>query len=94
MLSKVQIRFLNLYPSFDLLSNRPSGNLIASTERRPNKHEVIFFEKNGLRHGEFTLPFGVKEVKVTLIHFLRILFSCLRFYSSDMVLLGTVCKKN
>lgn len=32
--------------------------------RKPNRHEIIFFEKNGLRHGEFTLPFGVKEVEV------------------------------
>lgn len=47
------------------LAWRPSGNLIASTMRRPNKHEVIFFEKNGLRHGEFTLPFGVNDVQVT-----------------------------
>ncbi|OWF47940.1 putative elongator complex protein 1 [Mizuhopecten yessoensis] len=46
------------------LTWRPSGNLIASTLRRPNKHEVIFFEKNGLRHGEFTLPFGVNDIQV------------------------------
>ena len=46
------------------ISYRPSGNLIASTQRRPNKHDVIFFEKNGLRHGEFTLPFKPKETKV------------------------------
>ncbi|KAJ8304476.1 hypothetical protein KUTeg_018059 [Tegillarca granosa] len=46
------------------LAWKPSGSLIASTIRRPNKHEVIFFEKNGLHHGEFTLPFGVKDVKV------------------------------
>ncbi|KAK3098402.1 hypothetical protein FSP39_019180 [Pinctada imbricata] len=46
------------------LAWRPSGNLIASTQRRPNKHDVVFFEKNGLRHGEFTLPFGVKDTLV------------------------------
>ncbi|KAK7492537.1 hypothetical protein BaRGS_00016203 [Batillaria attramentaria] len=44
---------------------KPSGSLVASTQRKPNKHDVVFFEKNGLQHGEFTLPFGVKEVKVT-----------------------------
>jgi elongator complex protein 1 len=33
---------------------RPSGNLIASVQQS-NKHQVIFFEKNGLRHGEFDL---------------------------------------
>ncbi|KAJ3312662.1 hypothetical protein HDV04_002804 [Boothiomyces sp. JEL0838] len=37
------------------LSWRPSGNLIASTQVLPNKHDVVFFEKNGLRHGEFSL---------------------------------------
>ena len=34
---------------------RTSGNLIASSQRKPNKHDVVFFEKNGLQHGEFTL---------------------------------------
>ena len=43
---------------------RPSGSLIASSQRKPNKHDIIFFEKNGLKHGEFTLPFTIKEVKV------------------------------
>eukprot|EP00118_Oscarella_pearsei_P010640 m.66422 g.66422 ORF g.66422 m.66422 type:complete len:1299 (+) comp35387_c1_seq2:23-3919(+) len=43
---------------------RPSGNLIACTQRKPHRHDVIFFERNGLKHGEFTLPFGQKEVKV------------------------------
>ena len=42
-----------------LLSWRPSGNLLTSTERRrigrTVKHEVVFFERNGLRHGEFLL---------------------------------------
>ncbi|RHZ45275.1 hypothetical protein Glove_682g24 [Diversispora epigaea] len=37
------------------LSWRPSGNLIASNQKFPDKHEIIFFEKNGLRHGEFSL---------------------------------------
>ncbi|KAF9047491.1 pol II transcription elongation factor [Panaeolus papilionaceus] len=47
------------------LSWRPSGNLIASTQRfgyegggagREGRHDIIFYERNGLRHGEFTLP--------------------------------------
>ncbi|MEE6508366.1 hypothetical protein FKM82_020719, partial [Ascaphus truei] len=46
------------------LSWKPSGSLIASTQTKANKHDVIFFEKNGLVHGEFTLPFGKGEVKV------------------------------
>lgn len=40
---------------FDLVTSRPSGNLITSTQRLPQKHDVVFFEKNGLRHGEFSL---------------------------------------
>lgn len=43
---------------------KPSGSLIASTQRKPNKHDVVFFERNGLLHGEFTLPFGKDQVKV------------------------------
>ena len=43
---------------------RPSGNLIASTQRLPHRHDIVFFERNGLRHGEITLPFGPKQVQV------------------------------
>ncbi|KAJ9594733.1 hypothetical protein L9F63_013943, partial [Diploptera punctata] len=46
------------------LSWRPSGNLIATSQRLPNKHIIAFFEKNGLRHGEFSLPFGQNECKI------------------------------
>ncbi|KIJ66069.1 hypothetical protein HYDPIDRAFT_174791 [Hydnomerulius pinastri MD-312] len=44
---------------------RPNGGLIASTHkevrsgpnntRKSGKHDVVFFERNGLRHGEFSL---------------------------------------
>lgn len=37
------------------LSWRPAGNLIAGIQRRSDRVDVIFFERNGLRHGEFTL---------------------------------------
>lgn len=37
------------------LSWRPSGNLIAGIQRLPEKTDVVFFERNGLRHGQFTL---------------------------------------
>lgn len=46
------------------LSWRPSGNLITGTQRfgfegggagKDTRHDVVFFEKNGLRHGEFGL---------------------------------------
>nr|XP_019938997.1 PREDICTED: elongator complex protein 1 [Paralichthys olivaceus] len=43
---------------------KPSGSLIASTQRHPNKHSVVFMEKNGLLHGEFTLPFSKDQAKV------------------------------
>ncbi|KAG8593890.1 hypothetical protein GDO81_000980 [Engystomops pustulosus] len=46
------------------LSWKPSGSLIASSQTKPNKHDVVFFEKNGLLHGEFTLPFAKGEVQV------------------------------
>lgn len=35
--------------------NRPSGNLIVSSQRLPHRHNIVFIERNGLRHGEFTL---------------------------------------
>ncbi|KAJ3362869.1 hypothetical protein GGF32_005270 [Allomyces javanicus] len=38
-----------------VLAWRPVGNLIASSQRLPNKHQIVFFEPNGLRHGEFAL---------------------------------------
>lgn len=47
------------------LSWKPSGNLIASTRKLPNKHTVALFEKNGLLHREFTLPFSTKNVQVS-----------------------------
>jgi elongator complex protein 1 len=46
------------------LAWRPSGNLIAGTQRfgfegggagREGRHDIVFFERNGLRHGEFGL---------------------------------------
>ncbi|XP_028315057.1 elongator complex protein 1 isoform X2 [Gouania willdenowi] len=43
---------------------KPSGSLIASTQRQPNKHSVVFMEKNGLLHGDFSLPFSRDQAKV------------------------------
>ncbi|KAH8691783.1 IKI3 family-domain-containing protein [Phaeosphaeriaceae sp. PMI808] len=45
------------------LSWRPSGNLIAGIRRSSNKIEVVFFERNGLRHGQFDLRFTQEEMK-------------------------------
>ncbi|XP_078730604.1 elongator complex protein 1 [Lampetra fluviatilis] len=41
-----------------------SGSLIASSQRKPGRHDVVFLERNGLAHGEFTLPFGRDDMQV------------------------------
>ncbi|RMZ88339.1 hypothetical protein DV736_g4424, partial [Chaetothyriales sp. CBS 134916] len=45
------------------LSWRPYGNLIAATKRSTEKVEVVFFERNGLRHGEFDLRLSVNDMQ-------------------------------
>lgn len=45
------------------LSWRPSGNLIAGLRRLNDKIEVVFFERNGLRHGQFDLRFTTPELE-------------------------------
>ncbi|KAF2872371.1 IKI3 family-domain-containing protein [Massariosphaeria phaeospora] len=45
------------------LSWRPSGNLIASIRRSPDRAEVVFFERNGLRHGQFDLRCAGDELQ-------------------------------
>ncbi len=37
------------------LSWRPAGNLMAAVQRCADRVDVVFFERNGLRHGQFTL---------------------------------------
>jgi elongator complex protein 1 len=44
-----------------------SKALITSSTHKANKHEIIFYERNGLSHGSFTLPFTPKEFKVNNI---------------------------
>lgn len=46
------------------LSWRPSGNLIASVQRLDDRMDVIFFERNGLRHGQFTLRLSQEEMNI------------------------------
>ena len=43
------------------LSWRPSGNLIAGIQRLEDRIDVVFFERNGLRHGQFTLRLSKDE---------------------------------
>ena len=51
-----------------VISWKYSKSLIASSIYRLNKHEVIFFERNGLAHGGFTLPFALNQMKVMGIY--------------------------
>ncbi|KAH7311658.1 elongator complex protein [Stachybotrys elegans] len=44
------------------MSWRPAGNLIASVQRRSDRTDVVFFERNGLRHGEFTLRSSLQPI--------------------------------
>ncbi|RPA90649.1 IkappaB kinase complex, IKAP component [Choiromyces venosus 120613-1] len=44
------------------LSWRPVGNLMAGIQRFPERLDVVFFERNGLRHGEFTLRIPTDKV--------------------------------
>lgn len=44
------------------LSWRPAGNLIAGIQRLPDRIDVVFFERNGLRHGQFSLRLTPSEL--------------------------------
>jgi elongator complex protein 1 len=44
------------------LSWRPAGNLIAGIQRLPSHIDVVFFERNGLRHGKFSLRLTPEEL--------------------------------
>jgi elongator complex protein 1 len=45
------------------LSWRPSGNLVSGIRRSSDKIEVVFFERNGLRHGQFDLRFTPEQLE-------------------------------
>ena len=45
------------------LSWRPAGNLIAGIQRLHDHIDIIFFERNGLRHGQFSLRLSMDELK-------------------------------
>jgi len=44
------------------LSWRPAGNLLAGIQRLEDGINVVFFERNGLRHGEFPLRLSRNEL--------------------------------
>ena len=50
------------------LSWRPAGNLLAGVQLLEDKRQVVFFERNGLRHGQFALRSldGVENEKIPL----------------------------
>lgn len=50
------------------LSWRPAGNLIASVQKRKDQVNVVFFERNGLRHGEFDLRFSAQDLDYVAKH--------------------------
>lgn len=45
------------------LSWRPAGNLLASIQRLEDRIDVVFFERNGLRHGQFSLRLSKEEME-------------------------------
>lgn len=45
------------------ISWRPAGNLIAGIQRLSDRVDVVFFERNGLRHGQFTLRSSETDVQ-------------------------------
>lgn len=45
------------------LSWRPAGNLMATIQRLKDRVDVVFFERNGLRHGQFTLRLGPEDMQ-------------------------------
>lgn len=51
----------------EFLSWKPSGNLIATSQRLPNKHVISLFEKNGLKHRELILPFDKDDIVIKKI---------------------------
>ncbi|KAI5295661.1 hypothetical protein KEM52_000653 [Ascosphaera acerosa] len=45
------------------VSWRPAGNLIAAVQRQEAGCDVIFFERNGLRHGQFSLRLSKEDME-------------------------------
>lgn len=46
------------------LSWRPAGNLMAGIQRLKDRVDVVFFERNGLRHGQFSLRLTADDMQV------------------------------
>lgn len=50
------------------LSWRPAGNLICGVQCLKDRADVVFFERNGLRHGQFSLRLTEEEMKTCITH--------------------------
>ncbi|KAG0652209.1 iki3 [Hyphodiscus hymeniophilus] len=50
------------------LSWRPAGNLIAGIQRLEDHVDVVFFERNGLRHGQFSLRLTPEQLHLAGQH--------------------------
>ncbi|KAL5324383.1 hypothetical protein ACEPPN_008928 [Leptodophora sp. 'Broadleaf-Isolate-01'] len=50
------------------LSWRPAGNLIAGIQRLEGRIDVVFFERNGLRHGQFCLRLSPEQLQKSEEH--------------------------
>lgn len=59
---------------------RPSGNIIATTQKLPEKYIIAFFEKNGLKHGGFDIPVNNTTIIEDLL------------WSSDSEILTLLCR--
>lgn len=44
------------------ISWRPAGNLIAGIQRLEKRVDIVFFERNGLRHGQFSLRLNEEQL--------------------------------
>ncbi|OQO05229.1 hypothetical protein B0A48_08996 [Cryoendolithus antarcticus] len=44
------------------ISWKPSGQLIAATQHLADRIDIVFFERNGLRHGDFSLRLNANEL--------------------------------
>lgn len=65
------------------LSWRPAGNLIAGIQRFNDRVDVVFFERNGLRHGQFNLRLSPEQLQTPNQH-IRLL------WNSDSTVLAVV----
>jgi elongator complex protein 1 len=67
------------------LSWRPAGNLIAGIQRVESRTDVVFFERNGLRHGQFSLRLTPEQLRTPEQH-IRL------SWNSDSTVLAVILK--